>query len=151
MRPQLNPSRGTARRRSVRRAVASSAAAALTLSLLGVAAPLAANAADVPAPTAHYDMSHSGSSLLDVSGNGRNATLTGLTDASFVDAGGDAVLRFQANGYASLPKGLVTGTDNDFTVEYTVTTQTADEPASAGSSATASARGTPRSSATTSS
>jgi hypothetical protein len=90
-----------------------------------VATPVAAFAADLPAPTAHYDMSHSGTTLLDVSGNGRDATLTGLTDASFVDADGDAVLRFKADGYAALPQGLVTGSDNDFTVEYTVATQTA--------------------------
>ncbi|MGA7147862.1 MAG: immunoglobulin-like domain-containing protein, partial [Microbacterium sp.] len=92
--------------------------------LLGLTAP-AAVAAAVPAPTAHYDMSHSGSSLLDVSGNGRHASLTDLTDASFVNFAGDSILRFNGDGYASLPQGLVTGTDNDFTVEYTVTTQTA--------------------------
>lgn len=89
------------------------------------AAPLAASAAEVPTVTAHYDMSHAGSQLLDVSGNGRNATLSGLTDASFADAGGDAVLRFKKDGYAALPQGLVTGSDNDFTVEYTVSTRTA--------------------------
>ncbi|WP_394554828.1 immunoglobulin-like domain-containing protein [Agromyces sp. MMS24-JH15] len=92
---------------------------------LCTAAPLAASAAELPAPTAHYDMSHTGTQLLDVSGNGRNAALTGFTDASFADAGGDAVLRFKKDGYAALPKGLVTGTDNAFTVEYTVATQTA--------------------------
>lgn len=87
--------------------------------------PAPAFAADVPSPTAHYDMSHAGTTLLDVSGNGRNATLTGFTDASFVDAGDDAVLRFKNDGYAALPQGLVTGADNDFAVEYTVATQTA--------------------------
>ncbi|MBW8762527.1 MAG: hypothetical protein JF592_08065 [Microbacterium sp.] len=87
--------------------------------------PAPAFAADVPSPTAHYDMSHAGTTLLDVSGNGRNATLTGFTDASFVDTGDDAVLRFKNDGYAALPQGLVTGADNDFTVEYTVATQTA--------------------------
>jgi hypothetical protein len=91
---------------------------------MGLAAPLAAHAA-VPAPTAHYDMSSSGTTLLDVSGNGRNATLTGLTANSFVNVAGDSVLRFKGDGYASLPQGLVTGTDNNFSVEYTVTTQTA--------------------------
>ena len=111
-------------RRAVRRVLASTMAGALAVTALGLTAP-AAHAADVPQPSAHYDMSHAGSSLLDVSGNGRNATLTGLTDASFVDAGGDAVLRFQADGYAALPQGLVTAADNSFTVEYTVTTQTA--------------------------
>jgi hypothetical protein len=106
------------------RGVAASVTAAVVAAGVGLAAPMAAHAVDVPAPTAHYDMSHAGTSLLDISGNGRNATLTGLTDASFLDASGDAVLRFKGDGYASLPKGLVTATDNDFTVEYTVSTQT---------------------------
>lgn len=122
--PGTTPSRSGAPRRSVRRAIASSLVGALAVTAAGLSAPIAAHAADVPQPTAHYDMSHSGSALLDVSGNGRNATLTGITDASFVDAGGDSVLRFQANGYAALPQGLVTAADNSFTVEYTVTTQT---------------------------
>lgn len=125
MRPQPTPSTRASRRRSVRRGVAASVAAVLAVSVMGLTAPLAANAADVPAPSAHYDMSHAGTSLLDVSGNGRHATLSGLTDASFAEAGSDDVLRFRADGYASLPKGLVTATDNDFTVEYTVSTQTA--------------------------
>ncbi|MCJ1685408.1 immunoglobulin-like domain-containing protein [Rathayibacter sp. VKM Ac-2928] len=101
-----------------------SALACTSVALGGALVPVTAQAADVPAPTAHYDMSHAGSALLDISGNGRNATLTGLTDASFADAGGDQVARFKSDGYASLPKGLVTGTDNAFAVEYTVKTQT---------------------------
>lgn len=112
------------RRRRARRTIAASVAGALAVSTLGLSAPLTAVAAEVPAPSAHYDMSHSGTSLIDVSGNGRNATLTSLTNDSFVNVGGDDVLRFKADGYASLPQGLVTGSDNDFTVEYTVTTQT---------------------------
>ena len=110
---------GTARPRRAAKALTASLTGVLVASTLSLVAP-AAYAADVPAPTAHYDMSHSGTSLLDVSGNGRNASLTGFTDASFADAAGDAVLRFKADGYAALPKGLITGTDNDFTVEYTV-------------------------------
>ncbi|HMR50748.1 MAG TPA: hypothetical protein PKE40_15965 [Arachnia sp.] len=106
-----------------RRGVVYVTAAAVAASIFGVAAPAAAD--DVPPPTAHYDMSHTGTSLLDVSGNGRNATLSGLTGSSFVDADGDDVLRFRNNGYAILPQGLVTGSDNNFTVEYTVTTNTA--------------------------
>lgn len=90
----------------------------------GLASASAAQAADeAPAPTAHYDMSHSGTVLTDVSGNGRDASLTGFGDASFVNAGGDAVLRFRADGYAALPHGLVTAADNAFTVEYTVSAQ----------------------------
>lgn len=107
----------------VRRAFAATLAAA-TLTALGAAVP-PAFAEEVPAPSAHYDMTHTGSTLLDVSGNGRNATLTGFTDGSFVDAAGDDVLRFRGDGYATLPQGAVTAGDNDFAVEYTVTTQTA--------------------------
>ena len=103
-----------------------------TLLLAGVlAVPLtaigasAATAADPPLPSAHYDMSHRGGTLLDVSGNGRDARLVGFDDDAFVAVGGDDVLRFAKDGYAALPQGLVTGGDNDFTVEYTVTTRTA--------------------------
>ncbi|NQX13774.1 hypothetical protein HQQ80_19275 [Microbacteriaceae bacterium VKM Ac-2855] len=112
----------TPRRRTRTAFLATLACSAVALS--GAFVPLSASAVDVPVPTAHYDMSHAGSALLDISGNGRNATLTGLTDASFADAGGDQVARFKNNGYAALPKGLVTATDNNFTVEYTVKTQT---------------------------
>jgi hypothetical protein len=125
MRTQPTTSTRRPARRSARRAVAASVTAALAISVMGITAPLAANAAVVPAPSAHYDMSHSGSALLDVSGNGRNATLSGLGDASFAKAGTDDVLRFRADGYAALPQGLVTAADNSFTVEYTVSTQTA--------------------------
>ena len=125
MRSRPTPSPTGAPARPLRRPIAASLAGILAVSVLGLTAPAAATAAELPEPSAHYDMSRSGSTLLDVSGNGRNATLTGLTDASFVDAGGDDVLRFRADGYASLPQGLVTGSDNEFTVEYTVATQTA--------------------------
>lgn len=121
--PVTRPPRAE-RSRRVSKALTASLTGVLVASTMSLVAP-AAYAADVPAPTAHYDMSHSGTSLIDVSGNGRNASLTGFTDASFADAAGDAVLRFKADGYAALPKGLVTGTDNDFTVEYTVAAQSA--------------------------
>lgn len=121
--PVTRPPR-VARARRVSKALTASLTGVLVASTMSLVAP-AAHAADVPAPTAHYDMSHSGTTLLDVSGNQRNASLTGFTDASFADAAGDAVLRFKADGYAALPKGLVTGTDNDFTVEYTVAAQSA--------------------------
>ena len=96
MSTQPSFTRHPSRPRTARRGVAASLAAAVAVSVMGLTAPLAATAAEAPAPTAHYDMSHSGSALLDVSGNGRNATLSGLTDASFADAGGDEVLRFRA-------------------------------------------------------
>ncbi|MCJ1708881.1 immunoglobulin-like domain-containing protein [Microbacterium sp. VKM Ac-2923] len=121
--PVTRPPRAE-RSRRVSKALTASLTGVLVASTMSMVAP-AAHAADVPAPTAHYDMSHTGTSLLDVSGNGRNASLTGFTDASFADAAGDAVLRFKADGYAALPKGLVTATDNAFTVEYTVAAQSA--------------------------
>ncbi|MBF4562028.1 hypothetical protein ITJ43_07725 [Microbacterium sp. VKM Ac-2870] len=124
MRSAVLPRASAASAATVRRTIAVAVAGVLALTGVGMALPVAATAAGVPTPTAHYDMSHSGSTLLDVSGNGRNATLTGFTDGSFVDAAGDAVLRFRADGYAALPQGPITGTDNDFTVEYTVSTQT---------------------------
>jgi hypothetical protein len=119
--PVTRPPRAASPRR-VSKILTASLTGVLVASTMSLVAP-AAHAADVPAPSAHYDMSHSGTTLLDVSGNQRNASLTGFTDASFADASGDAVLRFKADGYAALPKGLVTGTDNDFTVEYTVAAQ----------------------------
>ena len=84
-----------------------------------------AHAADVPAPTAHYDMSHSGDTLLDVSGSGHDASITGAQETSFVTAGEDEVMRFRDDAYVSLPQGLVTREDNDFTVEFTVSAERA--------------------------
>ncbi|WP_210581448.1 immunoglobulin-like domain-containing protein, partial [Actinomyces succiniciruminis] len=86
---------------------------------LPVPAAVAANG--VPAPTAHYDMSHSGSVLIDVSGNGRDARLTGLDDSDFKVYASDESLVFDGNGYATMPAGAVTGTDNEFTVEMSLT------------------------------
>jgi hypothetical protein len=85
----------------------------------------AAHAADVPQPTAHYDMSHRGDTLLDISGSGHDASITGAQETSFVTAGEDEVMRFRDDAYVSLPQGLVTGEDDDFTVEFTVSAQSA--------------------------
>jgi len=114
----------TPQRRARRRLRFAAVGSALAVGACALA-PLPALAADVPAPSAHYDMSHSSTTLIDVSGNGRDAALTGFTEESFADADGDAVLRFRKDGYATLPSGSITGADNDFTVEYTVATQTA--------------------------
>ena len=105
------------------RALGAMLACAVAVPLGGIGAS-AAQAAETPAPTAHYDMSHSGASLTDVSGNGRDATLVGASESSFVTAAGDEVLRFDADAYAALPQGLVTADDNDFTVEFTVSSDT---------------------------
>jgi len=104
------------------RALGAMLACAVAVPLGGIGTA-AAQADETPAPTAHYDMSHSGTSLIDVSGNGRDAALVGASDASFVTAAGDEVLRFDADAYAALPQGLVTADDNDFTVEFTVSSE----------------------------
>ncbi len=96
------------RRSALRRGLAGAVAGVMALTAVGLA-PSVAVAAELPAPTAHYDMSHAGTQLLDVSGNARHATLTGLTDGSFANAGGDDVLRFKADGYAALRRGWSPG------------------------------------------
>ncbi|WP_188043643.1 immunoglobulin-like domain-containing protein [Changpingibacter yushuensis] len=123
-----SPARGGSRRI---KATATFGIGALCLSLMSPIAAIAAESdvqtvsAESPSPTAHYDMSHSGTTLTDVSGNSRNATLVNLNDSSFGAYGGDDVLSFKANGYAALPQGLVTAADNDFTVEMTLQSTTA--------------------------
>ena len=87
----------------------------------------AAHADDVPQPSAHYDMSHRGDTLLDVSGSGHDARIIGAQETSFVAAGEDEVMRFRDDAYVSLPQGLVTGEDDDFTVEFTVSAQGAGD------------------------
>ena len=99
-------------------------AAALVFSMAPVTESTV-KAADLPEPTAHYDMSHSGNQLTDVSGNDRHATLHGTLDSDFKTSGNTTILQFEDDAeaddqYADLPQGLVTGTDNDFTVEITL-------------------------------
>lgn len=107
-------------------------AAALAFTMLPAAGPEKVEAVDLPTPTAHYDMSHTGNQLTDVSGNNRHATLYGTSDSDFKTGGDTTILQFEDNGndpdvpeqYAELPQGLVTGTDNNFTVEITLSTST---------------------------
>ena len=99
-------------------------AGALVFTMTPAAVPETAKAAELPELTAHYDMSHEGSQLLDVSGNGRHATLYNAQDSDFKAGDGVNVLQFANRQYADLPQGLVTGDDNDFTVEVTLSTMT---------------------------
>lgn len=71
-------------------------------------------------PTAHYDMSHSGNQLLDVSGNDNHATLYNTVDGNFSTYGDTNVLHFANKQYATLPQGLISETDNDCAVEITL-------------------------------
>ena len=79
-------------------------------------------AAELPAPTAHYNMSHSGNQLLDVA-NGHDATLYNTEDSDFFQYEGKDVLRFAGEQYATLPQGLISETDNDFAVEITMSVE----------------------------
>ena len=95
-------------------------AAALVFSMAPVTESTVEAADDLPEVTAHYDMSHNGDQLTDVSGNGRHATLRDTADSDFLSGEGTNILQFEDKQYAELPQGLVTGTDNDFTVEITL-------------------------------
>ncbi|MFP7706646.1 LamG-like jellyroll fold domain-containing protein [Trueperella sp. LYQ141] len=86
-----------------------------------VAMPQIAHAETTPPPpSAYYDMSHSGTTLTDISGNGHNATLVNVPEDAFTTIDSGHAMRLSANGYAALPQGAITATDNDFTVEATV-------------------------------
>ena len=99
-------------------------AGALVFTMMPELGPETAKAAELPEVTAHYDMSHSGEALLDVSGNGRNAKLYSTEDSDFKSSGDTNILQFTKRQYAELPQGLVTGDDNDFTVEITLSATT---------------------------
>ena len=96
-------------------------AAALVFSMAPVTESTV-EAADLPEVTAHYDMSHNGDQLLDVSGNHRDAKLYDTANSDFKSSGNTNILQFKGSQYAELPQGLVTGEDNDFTVEITLST-----------------------------
>lgn len=98
-------------RRAVSGVLAVCMAAALTL-------PAAAAPARDDGLVAHYDMSHTGAVLTDVSGSGNDAALTGTTDSSF--SGGS--WHMQADSYATLPGGMITG--ESFTVQALAATTT---------------------------
>lgn len=118
--------------KKLKKTMAAVLAGALVFSMLPAAGPKTAEAAEPPKPTAHYDMSHSENQLTDVSGNKRHATLYGTSDSDFKTGGDTTILQFEDNDnnpdvpeqYAELPRGLVTGTDNNFTVEITLSTST---------------------------
>lgn len=115
--------------KKLKKTMAAVLAGALVFSMLPAAGPKTVEAVELPEMTAHYDMSHSENQLTDVSGNNRHATLYGTLDSDFKTSGDTTILQFEADPeaddqYAELPQGLVTGTDNNFTVEITLSTST---------------------------
>ncbi len=82
----------------------------------------------------HYDMSHSGTQLLDKSGNGNHGILHNIEDSDFMDEGGDALLKFPGAAagndgpYVDLPvsiKNSLTDYKNGFSVEMALIPRTA--------------------------
>src|SRR5690625_4668045 len=94
--------------------------AALVFGALALPGVAWADENDQPQPTADYDMSHDGNSLLDKSGNDNHAILEGISDSSLIGVDGKNILNFQGDEFAQLPAGLITDDDNDFSVELTV-------------------------------
>ena len=72
---------------------------------------------------AEYDMSHADGTLTDISGNGNNAKLVGITDSDFTKEDGETVLNFSgASGkYVEIPAGLIE--EENFTIEATFKTE----------------------------
>ena len=58
-------------------------------------------------PVAHYDMSHEGDVLTDISGNGNDATLYDTADSDFAVYGDEEVLQFNNEQYATIPSGVI--------------------------------------------
>ena len=101
-----------------KRPASAALAAVMTLSLVPLSGTV--RAAEPVEPTAHYDMSHSGNQLLDVSGNDNHATLYNTVDGNFSTYGDTNVLHFANKQYATLPQGLIGESDNDCAVEITL-------------------------------
>ncbi len=89
---------------------------------------ISVNAVEEPDPTeeylaAHYDMSHEGSVLKDISGNGNDATLYNTEDADFAAYGEEEVLQFNNEQYATIPSGVIDDAAS-FTVQAVVSAPT---------------------------
>lgn len=71
----------------------------------------------------HYDMSHEGDVLKDVSGNGKDGKMVNITDADFTDIGDAHILNFDGTDkYAEIPLGVID--DETFTIEAQFTNNT---------------------------
>ena len=79
-------------------------AAALVFSMAPVTESTV-EAADLPEVTAHYDMSHHGDQLLDVSGNHRDAKLYDTANSDFKSSGNTNSYNFSqyTDGKTNLP------------------------------------------------
>lgn len=82
-----------------------------------------------PAPAAeaglaaHYDMSHEGNLLKDISGKGNDATLYNTEDTDFAVYGDEEVLQFNNEQYATIPSGVIDDA-SAFTIQAVVNAPT---------------------------
>lgn len=112
-----------------KRPISAALAAVMTVSLVpfsNTARAIGLARVELPNATAHYDMSHSGDQLLDVSGNENHATLYDTSEEDFFIYEGKDVLRFANKQYATLPQGLITAADNNCSVEITMSVEGAN-------------------------
>ena len=112
-----------------KRPISAALAAVMTVSLVpfsNTARAMGLARVELPNATAHYDMSHSGDQLLDVSGNENHATLYDTSEEDFFIYEGKDVLRFANKQYATLPQGLITAADNNCSVEITMSVEGAN-------------------------
>ena len=75
---------------------------------------------------AHYDMSHDGTALKDISGNGNDAVLYNTEDDDFAVYGEEEVLQFNNEQYATIPSGVVDDASS-FTVQALVSATTTSD------------------------
>ena len=75
---------------------------------------------------AHYDMSHEGAALKDVSGNGNDATLYNTENGDFAVYGEEEVLQFNNEQYATIPSGVIDDASS-FTVQAVVSAPTTSD------------------------
>ncbi len=96
---------------------------AMTVTLFPAGTLGTVQAADVPQPALHYDMSHANGKLTDVSGNSHDGKLNGFQDADFVTDDDGDVLKFDGTAkYVEIPSGVIKGGNKEaFTIEATFT------------------------------
>ena len=96
---------------------------AMTVTLFPAGTLGTVQAADVPQPALHYDMSHANGKLTDVSGNSHDGLLKNFTDADFATENGDTALNFDGTEkYVEIPSGVIKGAGKEsFTLEATYT------------------------------
>lgn len=112
--------------KKLKKTMAAVLAGALVFSMLPAAGPKTAEAAEPPEPTAHYDMSHEGTALKDISGEKNDATLYNTEDGDFAVYGNEEVLQFNNEQYATIPRGVIDDAAS-FTVQAVVSAPTTSD------------------------